>query len=496
MHVTKICSLRRLLPVVAVLSIADAAVLAQSWSPSNSTTRPSTSQQTTAYKPDWQRSPFGDDPYAPSVRMTSGSQPVRVASRSPVRPSSHSSASASNSQRLAYDVPLAPGERLVGQPTMSEGRSAVRPASHQTGKGEPLPVPDGVSSNRANTGEIIYEGPYSDGDLQFDPQFDYEHGGSVGSCTSCTSCPSGSCGGCASCDDMWAGPPCCPECGMYGYHFPGCERAAMCLENCYGFLFRETSIFAGVQSYKGPLDLGRNGNYGFNEGFNVVVPVVPFPRIGVGLQAGARWTQSNLSGNAFNSSSHDQTFFTAAFFHRAYRNRGLQWGLAYDYLDDNYYVKSTVAQFRGEISVLNGCGHELGFWGTVGVKNDHDIVTDPVVPATSIHARLADQYNFFYRYSTDSGCQARFWGGLTSESFGVMGADFRVPASNRLDFVGGFNYIVPSDGGLVGAQKESWNLSMNVVWYIGRRREGIHNTPYRPLFNVADNGTMMFEPLH
>ena len=29
----------------------------------------------------------------------------------------------------------------------------------------------------------------------------------------------------------------------------------------------------------------------------------------------------------------------------------------------------------------------------------------------------------------------------------------------------------------------------------GRRKDGVHNTPFRPLFNVADNGTMMFQPM-
>ena len=44
-----------------------------------------------------------------------------------------------------------------------------------------------------------------------------------------------------------------------------------------------------------------------------------------------------------------------------------------------------------------------------------------------------------------------------------------------------------------GVQDESWGLGMNIVFYFGRPREGIHITPFRPLFNVADNGTMMLE---
>ena len=109
--------------------------------------------------------------------------------------------------------------------------------------------------------------------------------------------------------------------------------------------------------------------------------------------------------------------------------------------------------------------------------------------------QLVNQYNLFYRYTSSYGSQARFWGGITNNNLGIAGADFRVPMSNRLDLVGGFNYIVPHNGNTNnGFLQESWNLEMNMVWYFGRRRDGVHNTPFRPLFNVADNGTMMFQP--
>ena len=66
------------------------------------------------------------------------------------------------------------------------------------------------------------------------------------------------------------------------------------------------------------------------------------------------------------------------------------------------------------------------------------------------------------------------------------------------EMVGGFNYIMPNDGnqgaGLNGGfTQESWGLAMNLVWYVGRPKAGVHNTPFRPLFNVADNNVMMFE---
>lgn len=483
------------LSVFASCVLAVPATFGQSigWAPSRSTTRPgdaNAAQGSTSFVPEWQRTPGSTTHDRPVVRAS-----ANVATTA-ARPTSNRS---SNSEQMAFDVQLAPGEKLVGQPTYSEGRpvggstASSRTVSHFAPKDEILPTPDDVSSRRLPEGEIIHEGPMLQGEIEFDPEFNFEHGEAMHG--SCDSCGDGSCGGGLQHGrDVWGDPPVCPDCGMYGYHFPGCNRAAMCLEHCYGFLFRESSIFLGVQSFKGPLDLGQNGNYGFNEGFNLVGPLVPFPRIGVGYQVGARWTQSNLSGNTFGSSSRHQTFMTVALFHRAFRHRGLQWGVAYDWLTDNYYSNTTTAQMRFEMSWLFPCGHELGFWGAAAVKNDTAVTN---VPQT-VQVRPIDQYNFFYRYTSQYGSQARFWGGITGGfnggSFGIFGADYRVPMSNRADLVGGFNYIIPNDGGTQGTLQESWGLGMNLVWYFGRRKDGIHNTPFRPLFNVADNSVFMFEP--
>lgn len=433
-----------------------------------------------------------------------------------------------NAQSLRdYNIRLADGEKLVGQPTITEngvlnvqpssptnagGRTAVqgnvpRNAVPGTVRGEIVPVPDNVSGGGMSNGRISgpiynedgteYHGPISqegsfdpNGGVDLDPNFDgfagYEGDG-------CTSCTSGNCGG--SCGrDEWGDPARCPECGLYGHHMIGCGQVARCLQNCLGFLFREASVFAGTQGFKGPLDLGVNGNFGFNEGFNLGGALIPFPKHGVGYQVGARWAQSNLSGNVFGSAAREQVFVTAGIFHRAYRGCGFQWGLAFDWATDNYYTKATYSQVRMETSWLMATGHEFGFQGIFGAQSDEvsftilgiNVVDQPITPT--------DQYNFFYRYTTKYGGQGRFWGGFTSQNLTIIGSDFRVPMSNRTDLVGGFNYIMPpsgQDGN--GTAEESFGLSMNIVWYFGRAREGIHNTPYRPLFQTADNNVMMLE---
>ena len=77
----------------------------------------------------------------------------------------------------------------------------------------------------------------------------------------------------------------------------------------------------------------------------------------MGYQAGLRWTQSDLSGNAFNSSTRKQTFGTFGLFHRAYRGFGLQGGVVYDRLEDDFFTTAKLSQIRTEVSFLFGCKH-------------------------------------------------------------------------------------------------------------------------------------------
>ncbi|HEX3728128.1 MAG TPA: DUF6666 family protein, partial [Pirellulales bacterium] len=82
-------------------------------------------------------------------------------------------------------------------------------------------------------------------------------------------------------------------------------------------------------------------------------------------------------------------------------------------------------------------------------------------------------------------------GGTNSNASAIVGADYRMVLSNRWDFTGVVNYLPSTQGGSSGQQAEAWALSMNLVFYPARYARGVHNGPYRPLFNVADN-TMFF----
>lgn len=522
--------------------VSDVDAQGTAWSPSRSASRPNAG---TAYSaepsvPDWQRSPVSSNQRysAPASRSTSSRFAPQYSSAPTAMRTSYDDPGYGNrsskqyvpsqrgsTQRMNYDVQLGPGEKLVGQPTYSEeygpgqtpppsntgtSRRPTRFASDES-KPEFVPTPDGVSSDPMPP--IVRGTPqpgsahgHEEGEVHLEPGFNYEDGefgndGEMmydehGSCAdgNCDSCVGGDCDSCtggfgAGLRDEWADPTCCPKCGGYGYHRPGCGRVAMCLHNCLGPLIREWSVFAGVQGFKGPLDGGNNGNFGFNEGFNLAGPLFPWPRMGLGYQIGGRFAQSNLSGSPFNTSARDQAFATVGLFHRAYRNCGFQWGFVYDWMTDNYTQTETYGQMRTELSWLFPRGHEFGFLGMFGVKSTNN---NQFVPVTQ-----ADMYNLFYRHTTNWGGQGRAWVGMTNHSLAIVGSDFRVPLSNRFEMVGGFNYIIPNDGNANGVgggfTQESWGISMNLVWYVGRPKQGVHNTPFRPLFNVADNNVMMFE---
>ncbi len=299
----------------------------------------------------------------------------------------------------------------------------------------------------------------------------------------------------------------CPECGQTG-EYCECGPPDVCSDTwpcwharrqwrnfrlfgggwdlgCPWNWWDELSIFVGPQSFKGPLDQGQNGNFGFHDGINWGGPLWHYH--GVGFQLGAQGVHSNFAGDNVNGGSDDnrnQVFATAGIFARAPGNHGWQIGVAFDWLDDNYYVDVSLNQLRAELSYVTFCGREIGAWIASSSKTDAD-------EATGIEYDVTNMYAFYYRRCVPAtGGEGRIWGGGTDDGNGLIGADFHVPLSNRWSMTGAVNYIIPQDGaGPEGLNEEAWALTVNLVWYPFRARTGHpgNNGPYRPLFNVADN---------
>ena len=379
------------------------------------------------------------------AQRESAGQAVRAQHVSVTQTSSGGRRSAQSGERVASrsvsaDIRLAPGETLV-----SEGESP-------TPAGQPFAeeVEPGVIENFDGSG---FQG---------------------GDCEQCGD-------GCGDCD----------ECGSCG------KKVCICWDWCW---FEDLGLFAGVHGYKGPADLGRNGNFGFHEGFNFGAPLID--EWGVGLQIGGQFTHSNLSSEESTpgfpaGDDRQQTFLTGGLFHRAVC--GLQWGVAADWLHDEYYVDMDLTQIRGEIGYVGPCHNELGFWFASGSEDDTQTL-DALNPTLTETWTVTDLYALFYRRHFGPGGEFRAWAGFSGESDVIVGADFHIPLKDQWAVEANFNYLIPEQGsGFEGSAEESWGLAINLVWF--PFRDGCcpqnecwgEGRQYRPLLNVADNATFMMD---
>lgn len=280
---------------------------------------------------------------------------------------------------------------------------------------------------------------------------------------------------CGSCDT---------GCGCGGYGHPNCGMFLHAL-------FSRSEIFAGVQGYKGPLDVGDNGNFGFHQGFNIGVPLLP--SIGLGGQIGGTWTQSDLSGytvDGFESTdARYQSFFTLGLFQRATECCNWQWGLAVDWLHDEWLEDVDLQQLRGEVGYRFSNCHEFGFWFTT--SDDTDEVSNRAFDVT---VETTDLYAFYYRINTCEGNEFRLWAGWSGNSDGLLGGDFQMPINDSFALRGGVNYLIPNEGdGFEGTSQESWNVGISFVWYPKCRARTAVCDPFNPLLRPADNSTFMVD---
>ena len=266
--------------------------------------------------------------------------------------------------------------------------------------------------------------------------------------------------------------------------------------------YRDFTASVGVTSFTNPTDLGINGNYGVNEYLNWAMPF--WNAFGVGWQIGARGVQTNfqpatltVNGQSWTKGSRDQVFVTTGFFTRAFEGRGLQGGAVYDYLSDGWYTDVNVAQIRSELSYVWGY-HEIGYWGAHNVTEQLGIFTPRsrnLVTGTTL-----DLYTGFYRLHFGDANEWRVWGGASGNGDGIVGSSMRAPMSRSFALEGTFTYLIPkqSERALVRDidanvtyGPAAWNVSVNLVYYpAGRSRRSLAS-PYRPLFDVADNGSMI-----
>jgi hypothetical protein len=253
-------------------------------------------------------------------------------------------------------------------------------------------------------------------------------------------------------------------------------------------------LSGGVHGFTGPLNRGASGSFGFYEGLNLGLPLCGDCFCG---QIGGLWTQSNFDGSFIAPEEvRNQMFLTAGLFRRV--DWGLQAGVVFDYLHDEWDCEYDLAQLRGELG-WRYCGcHELGFRFTVGVDDDVAPLNTPVISSSGDSIALQvrdtavevnDLFAFYYRRQFACGGEGRLFGGFTNHHQGLVGGDVRLPINDCWSLAADFLYVVPSDDDeLPGFTEETWNVAVGVVW-TPCAKPGCGPNYCRPLFDVANNGT-------
>jgi len=292
-------------------------------------------------------------------------------------------------------------------------------------------------------------------------------------------------------------PP-CDECYPWGPggNFDNSELFRDGLGVCLINALSGFSFFAGIHGFKGPVDLGQNGNFGFHEGLNFGGPLGdPW---GFGYQLGAQAVHSDLTGfrvdpangGPLESNGRDQIFFTGGIFRRAVCG-GLQSGVVFDYLHDNYYDKADLRQIRSETSYVFRDGvSEIGYWGAYGVNRERFII--PTRPSEFVFLQSNDIFAAFYRRHFTGGGQGRLWAGATGAGQGILGGEATVPLGTSWALENNFVYVIPKNSAANGGQvEEHWSVTINLVWYPGRAARGVFKNPFHPLLGVGDNSAFL-----
>lgn len=255
------------------------------------------------------------------------------------------------------------------------------------------------------------------------------------------------------------------------------------------------SIFGGVQSVKNAANRGQDSSFGFHEGFNfgTFARNIIFPPT-VGLQFGLQANQSNFNGSSFTTQDRNQFFFTTGAFRRG--DHGLQGGLVLDYLWDNwYYDDLQVAQLRGEVSVAVHSRFSYGLRLAVPIQDD-DVMSRVNGQDLAETWETMDIYTLFFRtrlLGSGTG-EATLFAGLTGDSDGIIGGQSQLPLTNGFALESEFTYLIPDEpSGFGGNEAESWNVAVGLAWYPGSLACGECFRYHRPMFDVANNGSMILK---
>lgn len=239
-----------------------------------------------------------------------------------------------------------------------------------------------------------------------------------------------------------------------------------------------------LDAFKTPMDLdGLNANFGKRVGAIGSLPI--WREMGLGGQVSSTAAWYDWKGSQF--TGHDmrfQNFNSVGLFARSCKT-GLGFGIAHDWLYDDYYAKTHMSQFRVAGSWEINCNNEVGFWGALPQRRDSAFVG---TPAVNNQFQSLTQGNLYWKhYWSDWAWTSTYAGLAESPSDISYGANVQVAVNKFIAVTGAATYVVPGSGGDVGRQEEIWNLSFGFLFYPGTAMAA-QRSQFRPMFAPADNG--------
>ncbi len=285
---------------------------------------------------------------------------------------------------------------------------------------------------------------------------------------------------------------------------PACDSYDGIQAACRNYLFdwSRADLWVGSTAFTGPAShIGTpaapegnvGGAFGLQEGFNFGAKLPSLLSGQLGSQIGLRLTHTSLDSSTAGTDRRNQMFLTAGLFRRV--DYGLQGGLVIDYLHDDWVYKADLLQLRGELSFLLSDCHDIGFRFTDSQQvssSRANVGGNPI----DVRLQTLDTYRFFYRVRFGPGARgtAELLGGFSSESSSLWGVKLKVPLRGELGLETNVLYSPAPSEAMMPYSHESWNVSMALVWTPGRGF-GAARDYYRPLFDVADNASMLVERL-
>ena len=297
---------------------------------------------------------------------------------------------------------------------------------------------------------------------------------------------------------------------------PDCENRSQCLSNScgkgsgnccgngVGNWLDNTQLILGADSYKSLGDFALSNSFGAVSGFNTGV------RIGesrIRGQVGASYGVYDIKGRPTlpplkDDSLEQQTFITAGFYKRSDVCGGdrISWGTVYDQFIGHQWGWTNngvqLGQIRGIMGYALNETNEVGSWGTFHINNDAVSLGLPL-GAVVTNIRAMNQANSFLRHQWAFGGNSMMYAGVVDRAdvaswqFGMINL---APVSSSTSLYGNFTYVAPSSAtGLVGNTEEQWNVSVGMVFYLGKKAvsrtvSGIQGMPLLP---VANNGSFL-----